>query len=1609
MKRALRMRGRFYAAAILLLVLGVCASGSLWGQQATLVGDAHVSSLQPGVNSGALSNLNVGGGYTALVQFDLGSLPVGTTPAQIARATLRVYCNRADVPGAVQAALVGGAWTESSVTYATLPAVGALSQMALVAGAGEFVTFDVTSAVQGWVGAPGTNFGLALVGGAGTVVQFDSKENDETSHAPELEIALVGSGVGTVGPAGAAGATGVQGIQGVPGEAGATGAIGPAGPQGLMGPQGLSGSAGTGGGIAFIGVYDPAVSYAVGNVVQFGGSSWVSLVAGNVGSMPGTSGLMWGMLATAGEQGVAGAVGPQGPVGLSLPGPAGAAGPQGVPGPAGAIGAQGQQGESIQGVMGAQGPTGAMGPAGSPGLVYQGAYSSEGNYSLGDVVVFQGSSYVSLTGFNVGQAPGVSPAHWGVLTAQGPAGATGGTGVAGPIGAQGFLGPVGPPGSTGAQGAQGVAGEAGGEGIPGTTGAQGLSGPMGPQGPAGPVGMRYQGAYDSTRNYALADGVLWQGAGWVSLIASNHGNTPSLSPSDWAMFAASGEAGATGAQGPTGVAGLNGLDGLPGALGPMGPAGAVGAAGSPGLVYQGVYNSVGNYALGDVVVFAGASWVSLVAGNVGQTPGVGPGYWGVLTSTGVQGVAGLTGPVGSMGPVGLQGMVGSAGPAGVAGQIGVQGPAGTQGLTGAGGSVGPAGPQGLLGVAGEAGSQGIPGPTGAQGLSGAMGAQGAVGPVGMSFAGEYDSTMNYALGDGVLWQGAGWVSVIANNHGNTPSLSPSDWAMFAASGAAGTTGAQGPVGVAGLNGLDGLPGALGPMGPSGAVGAAGSPGLVYRGAYSSGGNYGLGDVVVFAGASWVSLLGANVGQTPGVGSAYWGVLTSQGLQGVAGPVGAAGIQGPAGLQGMVGASGPAGIAGPIGVQGPAGAQGLTGATGAVGPAGPQGLLGLAGEAGAQGIPGTTGSTGLAGPAGVQGAAGPVGMNFVGTYDSTMNYALGDGVLWQGAGWVSLVASNHGNTPSTSPADWGMFSAPGATGASGAMGPTGARGPIGANGLPGGMGATGTAGAQGLQGAQGAAGQQGAQGIAGSEGGQGIPGMTGAEGLQGPAGPTGLVGPVGMSFVGAYDSTMNYAVGNGVLWQGAGWVSLIADNHGNTPSLSPGDWAMFSAPGATGAIGLQGATGAAGPAGANGLPGTPGATGANGAQGFQGEVGPAGGQGVAGPMGTQGPVGAQGLTGANGAVGSAGPQGLPGLAGTAGAQGIPGSIGSTGLQGATGASGVSGAMGPEGSNGANGLNGTPGLTWLGAWSSAMNYAVNDGVSYGGASYLSVVVGNLGQRPDLYPTAWAVLAQEGAAGAAGAMGATGPSGVAGPQGVTGASGAAGTTGAAGAVGMNFRGVWSAAAEYAANDAVTFAGSTYLAQVAGSNAEPDLYPSDWEVLAQMGSTGAMGAQGAAATVSVGTVTTLAAGSQATVTNSGTAQAVVLNFGIPQGAAGTGSGTGTSGGTFAAMYHSVSYNALYYAVNSTLSSMLEMSGSVLAWVPQGCTATELDVYSQQSGAITVTLRAGAAGALQDTALSCSPVTNGSCKVLGSVVIGTGDFIDLRVNAATQTTAGVWTSLQCQ
>ena len=684
--------------------------------QATLVADAHVSSAQPDVNSGTLTNLNVGGGYTALVQFDLGVLPPGTTAAQITRATLRLYCNQAGTPGSLSVAQVNAPWGEYSVTYNTLPSIGSAFASAQIPAAGQFVTIDVTSAVQSWVTSSSSNNGLALTAGS-AVLQFDSKENDQTSHSPELEIALAAGSTGS----GGVGATGPAGPQGPAGPTGSPGVIGPAGPQGPAGPAGASGAS------AFVyqGAYASSTNYPQGAVVTFGGSTYVSLSAANHGNTPSSTPWAWGTLAL-------GATGVQGPQGI--------AGPQGPTGPAGA---------SIQGPAGPVGPQGPSGPTGSPGLVYQGAYDSAHNYAIGDVVLFSGSSYASTLANNHGNTPGQVPSAWGALTAQGPTGATGTPGPQGVTGSQGPTGPIGPPGATGAQGLQGIPGQPGAQGLTGPQGPAGPQGATGAQGPAGPTGLTFQGPYDPTHNYALADAVLWQGSGYVSLTANNHGNAPDQSPSAWTLFASAGGAGPQGPVGPTGAQGSIGPQGPQGTAGPTGPQGATGPPG-PGLNLTGAYSATFSYSIGDVVTYNGSSYASLVASNHGQSPNTSPTYWMLLAAQG------------------------------------------------------PSGPAGAPGTTGPTGSQGPQGPAGATGPQGTTGPTGATGAPGMNFRGQWSSSAFYSVNDAVSFDGSTYLA-LASGSNQQPDQNAQAWTVIAQAGSQGPTGPAGAAATVSIGTVSTLP------------------------------------------------------------------------------------------------------------------------------------------------------------------------------------------------------------------------------------------------------------------------------------------------------------------------------------------------------------------------------------------------------------------------------------------------------------------------------------------------------------------------------------------------------------------------------------------------------------------------------------------------------------------------------------------------------------------------------------------------------------------------------------------------------------------------------------
>lgn len=110
---------------------------------------------------------------------------------------------------------------------------------------------------------------------------------------------------------------------------------------------------------------------------------------------------------------------------------------------------------------------------------------------------------------------------------------------------------------------------------------------------------------------------------------------------------------------------------------------------------------------------------------------------------------------------------------------------------------------------------------------------------------------------------------------------------------------------------------------------------------------------------------------------------------------------------------------------------------------------------------------------------------------------------------------------------------------------------------------------------------------------------------------------------------------------------------------------------------------------------------------------------------------------------------------------------------------------------------------------------------------------------------------------------------------------------------RGAWSNSVKYDFFDLVTNGGSSYICiNTSGAPAGTALSNGTyWALLAEKGDTGpqgAAGSSGAAATITIGTVTTGAAGTNAVVTNVGTATAAKLNFTIPRGATGA---TGPSG----------------------------------------------------------------------------------------------------------------------
>jgi hypothetical protein len=199
--------------------------------------------------------------------------------------------------------------------------------------------------------------------------------------------------------------------------------------------------------------------------------------------------------------------------------------------------------------------------------------------------------------------------------------------------------------------------------------------------------------------------------------------------------------------------------------------------------------------------------------------------------------------------------------------------------------------------------------------------------------------------------------------------------------------------------------------------------------------------------------------------------------------------------------------------------------------------------------------------------------------------------------------------------------------------------------------------------------------------------------------------------------------------------------------------------------------------------------------------------------------------------------------------------------------------------------------------------------------------------------------------------------------------------------------------------------------------------------GTQGPKGDPGTAASISIGTVTTGAAGSSASVTNSGTSSAAVLDFTIPQGAKGDKGDTGDTGSAGAAASVTVgtvtalSPGATPTVTNSGTSSAAVLdfglpstgtrfwscqpglgdglneitTGTYIQWTCRNDTGSTITLTGisciADAGSSTVSMTNGSGTALLSAAISCgTSYTDGTQSA--TTTLAAGDFIKLSIAA---------------
>lgn len=239
--------------------------------------------------------------------------------------------------------------------------------------------------------------------------------------------------------------------------------------------------------------------------------------------------------------------------------------------------------------------------------------------------------------------------------------------------------------------------------------------------------------------------------------------------------------------------------------------------------------------------------------------------------------------------------------------------------------------------------------------------------------------------------------------------------------------------------------------------------------------------------------------------------------------------------------------------------------------------------------------------------------------------------------------------------------------------------------------------------------------------------------------------------------------------------------------------------------------------------------------------------------------------------------------------------------------------------------------------------------------------------------------------------------GPTGAQGIQGPAGPPGPVGPAGLTWKGTWVSGTSYILNDAVGYNGASYYCILATSGTTaPNLATSNWALLASQGAIGPQGAQGPTGpagsnnTLSIGTVTTLAAGASATATITGSSPSQVLNLGIPQGTPGGGGGgssylvysakisqSGTNNPTVTVKESTLAaggtwnrFNAGYYyfASNPTLLAIGASNARVMVFFTKDYNTFGIATASFDSGAIYINTY-NASGVLTDGLMNGSSI----------------------------------------